>query len=180
MLPHAPVREVPVSDVSEFFTPGEIRDLAETISLLREGREEILRDWMERVRDNQSVDQEPVASDPLLLDHMPQLFDAILDRLEMHRSREDTEQFAALHGFARRLDGYDVAETALELVMFRRAIWSYLTAVGADVTGAFAAMELIDGMVDRAIVSSLGAYLDPDARVLRRREGSRDDAPAAG
>ena len=35
--------------------------------------------------------------------------------------------------------------------------------------GAYAAMERIDGMVDRAVISSLRAYLDPGARMLERR-----------
>ncbi|HEU0055460.1 MAG TPA: hypothetical protein VFQ39_19870, partial [Longimicrobium sp.] len=108
--------------------------------------------------------------EPLLLDHIPQLFDAILDRLEIDRPREDAEAFATVHGFTRRISGYNVVETVLELLMFRRAIWSYLIAVGARVDGAYAAMEQIDGMVDRAVLSSLSAFLDPTARLLERRE----------
>jgi hypothetical protein len=160
-----------MSGETEFYTPGEARELGEALETLRGGREEVLRDWMERVRDNRTVTTEETLPDPLLLDHMPQLFDAILDRLEINRPREDAEQFAAIHGFARRLSGYRLAETVLELLMFRRAIWSYLTAVGARARGAFAAMELIDGMVDRAVLASLNAFMDPAARMLSRTGG---------
>lgn len=153
---------------SQFYTEREIRDLSSAVDQLRVGREAVLRDWVERVRANQAMSTGQALAEPLLLDHMPQLFDAILDRLEINRSREDAEQFATVHGFTRRLTGYNIAETVLELLMFRRAIWSHLTAVGARVEGAYAAMEQIDGMVDRAVLSSLNAYLDPHAAMLQR------------
>ena len=90
---------------------------------------------MERVRDNAAVQSGQTLSDPLLLDHIPQLFDAIVDRLDTTPPREEAEQFAAVHGFTRRVTGYDIVETVMELLMFRRAIWSHLTAVGATVRG---------------------------------------------
>lgn len=154
----------------DFFEPeGKAFDLGGTIIVLRSGRTEILRDWVDRVRDNRAIKAGDTLSDPLLLDHIPQLFDAILDRLAVNRSREDAEQFAAVHGFTRRITGYDVTETVIELLMFRRAIWAHLTAVSAAVDGAYQAMERIDGMVDRAVISSLRAYLDPSARMLEKR-----------
>jgi hypothetical protein len=153
---------------SAFYTPGEARSLTDVMDVFRSGREEILRDWVDRVRDNQAVQSGQTLSEPLLLDHIPQLFDAIVDRLEVGRPRQDAEQFAAIHGFTRRLSGYNVAETVLELLMFRRAIWAYITAVGARAEGAYAAMEQIDGMVDRAVLASLQAFLDPHARMLER------------
>lgn len=156
---------------SQFYTEREIRDLSSAVDQLRVGREAVLRDWVERVRANQAMSTGQALAEPVLLDHMPQLFDAILDRLEINRSREDAEQFATVHGFTRRLTGYNIAETVLELLMFRRAIWSHLTAVGARVEGAYAAMEQIDGMVDRAVLSSLNAYLDPNAAMLQRDGG---------
>jgi hypothetical protein len=163
---------------SQFYTERQIRDLSGAVDHLREARETVLRDWMERVRANQAMVTGQALAEPLLLDHVPQLFDAILDRLEINRSREDAEQFATVHGFARRLTGYNIVETVLELLMFRRAIWSHLTAVGAQAAGAYAAMEQIDGMVDRAVLSSLNAFLDPAAALLDREDG--DGAPTNG
>jgi hypothetical protein len=147
------------------------------VAILRQGKEEILNDWMDRVRDNRAVEAGQTLSDPVLLDHMPQLFGAVLDRLEVNRPREDAEQFAAVHGFARRIGGYDAVETVIELLMFRRAIWAHLTAVDAPVDGSFAAMERIDGMVDRAVISSLRAFLDPGARMLLRPQAQRNTGP---
>lgn len=164
---------------SAFFTPSEARGITDVTALLRDGREEILRDWLERVRVNQTVQAGQALPDPLLLDHVPQLFDAILDRLEVNRPRDEAEQAAVVHGFARRISGYNVAETVLELLMFRRAIWAHLVAAGARPESGYAAMEQIDGMVDRAILSSLQAFLDPDARMLERSgKGSPD--PSGG
>lgn len=154
---------------SEFYSASEVQDLRDIVELLRKGREAILRDWVDRVRDNTSVKTGDALSDPLLLDHLPQLFDAILDRLEANRSREDAEQFAAVHGFTRRISGYDILETTVELLMFRHAIWAHLTAISAPADGAYAAMERIDGMVDRAVIASLRAFLDPGAKMLVRR-----------
>ena len=150
------------------FSQGEIRELASATGVLRAGREEILKDWMDRVRDNKAMRADDSLPDPLLLDHLPHLFDAILDRLEVNRPRDDAEQLAEIHGFMRRLDGYDVAETVAELLMFRRAIWAHLTAVEAPVPAAYAAMEQIDGMVDRAVLASVGAFLNPHAALLER------------
>lgn len=150
------------------FSPGEILELVSATGVLRDGREEILKDWVERVRDNQAMRSDDALPDPLLLDHIPHLFDAILDRLEVNRPRDEAEHLAEVHGFMRRLDGYDVAETVAELLMFRRAIWAYLTAVEAPVPAAYAAMEQIDGMVDRAVLSSLSAFLNPHAALLER------------
>ena len=153
---------------TQFYTERQIRDLTGAVEELRNGRETVLRDWVERVRANQAMVTGQALSEPLLLDHVPQLFDAILDRLEINRSREDAEQFATVHGFTRRLTGYNIAETVLELLMFRRAIWAHMTAVGAKVEGAYAAMEQIDGMVDRAVLASLTAFMDPSASLLER------------
>ena len=161
-----------------FYTQREIRDLGSAVEQLRNGRDAVLRDWMERVRANQAMVTGQAMAEPLLLDHVPQLFDAILDRLEINRSREDAEQFAMVHGFTRRLSGYNIAETVLELLMFRRAIWAHLTAVGAPADGAYPAMEQIDGMVDRAVLASLTAFLDPSAALLDRDEGGADGGTA--
>ena len=166
-----------------FFTPRELRQLHQALEVLREGREAVLRDWVDRVRANRAMATGQALPEPLLVDHVPHLFDAILDRLEINRPREDAEQFATVHGFARRLTGYDIAETVLELLMFRRAIWAHLVAAEARPDGAFAAMEQIDGMVDRAVLASLRAYLDPHAALLQRDGGGAqddDDAAPAG
>ena len=157
-----------------FYTEREARDLSGAVDQLRNGRETVLRDWMERVRANQAMVTGQALSEPLLLDHVPQLFDAILDRLEINRSREDAEQFAMVHGFTRRLSGYNVVETVLELRMFRRAIWAHLTAIGASMEGGYAVMEQIDGMVDRAVLASLNAFLDPSATLLEREDDESD------
>jgi hypothetical protein len=154
---------------SKLYTPAEIRDLHDVVEILRAGREELLRDWVERVRDNQAIKSGETLSDPLLLDHLPQIYDAILDRLEVNRPREDAEQFAAVHGFTRRITGYDVLETVIELLVFRHSIWAHLTAVNAPVDGAYVAMERIDGMVDRTVIASLRAFLDPAAKMLVRK-----------
>jgi hypothetical protein len=172
-----------MDDKARFGTDAELESVDETAQLLRAAREEILRDWLDRVRDNRAVEAGQVLSDPILLDHVPQLFDAMIDRLEVNRTREEAEQLAAIHGFSRRITGYDVVETVIELLMFRRAIWSQLTACSAPVRGALAAMERIDGMVDRAVITSLKAFLDPSARMLvREAEGAEAavDAVMAG
>jgi hypothetical protein len=142
--------------------------LGTTVDLLREGREEILRNWLERVRDNRTVQSGRTLSEPILLDHVPQLFDSMLDRLERNHPREEAEQLAAIHGFSRRLTGYDVVETVVELCMLRRAIWAQLADGDGPAAGVALAMERVDGMVDRAVITSLQAFLDPSARMLVR------------
>jgi hypothetical protein len=155
---------------------AEAEAIEQVVHMLRVGRQEILKDWLDRVRDNRAVAAGQSLSDPLLLDHIPQLFDAILDRLEVNMSRQEAEQWAAIHGFTRRITGYDVVETVIEQLMFRRAIWAYLTAVDAPVPALLTAMERIDGMIDRAVITSLKAFLDPAARMLVRRETEADTA----
>jgi hypothetical protein len=154
----------------------EVKDFTDILGALRSGRDAIIVDWIERVRENASVETGRRLSDPALLDHVPQLLDAILDRLLLNRDRADAEYFAALHGFGRRVDGYDLAENVAELAMFRRAIWAHLAATGARSEGAYAAMEMIDGMIDRAVLASVRAFTDPDARMLERRAEIREVA----
>lgn len=165
---------------SGYFPGDQAKDLDLVVEVLRNGRSEILRDWVDRVRDNSAVQRGQTLSDPLLLDHIPNLFDAIVDRLEVSRSRQDAEHAAAVHGFTRRISGYDIVETVVELLMFRRSIWTHLTAVETSTVGAYAAMERIDGMVDRSVIASLRAFLDPAARILRHRpldEARPEDRP---
>jgi hypothetical protein len=165
----------------QYFTEHEVRGLGDAVSLLRDGREAVLRDWVDRVRGNQAMQTGHALTEPLLLDHIPNLYDAILDRLEISRSRDEAEQFAIVHGFTRRLSGYDITETVLEMLMLRRAVWAHLIAIGARVDAAYAAMEQIDGMLDRAILASLSAHLDPNATFLRpSADGEGDEAGEAG
>lgn len=154
----------------------EVRDFADVLALLRSGREAILVDWLQRVRENADVQADAALPAPVLLDHVPQLFDAMLDRLEVNRDRADAEYFATVHGFGRRVDGYGVVESVAELAMFRRAVWAHLSAVSARPAGAYAAMELIDGMIDRAVLASVRAFLHPSARMLERRAEERSAA----
>lgn len=159
----------------------EIRDIADVLALLRAGREAILVDWLERVRQNSDVPMGAALPAPVLLDHVPQLFDSILDRLLVNRDRSDAEYFATVHGFGRRVDGYDLVESVAELAMFRRAVWAHLSTAGARPAGAYAVMEIVDGMIDRAVLASVRAFLDPSARRLERRAEERAaDAPAPG
>jgi hypothetical protein len=90
----------------------------------------------------------------------------MLDRLETNRPRDDAEQYAAVHGFTRRVGGYDILETVIELMMFRHAIWAHLSSSGPPSRGAFTAMEQIDGLVDRVTIASIRAFVDPAARML--------------
>lgn len=157
-----------MSSESQYLNRGEESGLARMAATLSAGRAAILQDWLDRVRDNSAVQRGRTLSDPLLLDHIPQLFDAIVQRLEIGRPREEAEQAAMVHGFARRVSGYDVAEMVVELLMLRRSIWAHVPP-HSDARAAYRAMERIDGMIDRAVISSLRAYLDPDARMLERR-----------
>lgn len=153
---------------SVYFSLSGVPDAEEVVGLIRTGKDEILRDWLGRVRGKRNMETEEKLSEPLLLDHVPQLFDAIVERLEAYRSRDEAEHFAAVHGFSRRLSGYDMVEVVIELLSFRRAIWTHLNTVGAPIEGAYAVMERVDGMVDRAVITSLNAFLDPSAGMLVR------------
>jgi len=153
---------------ARFVADEDVQDFDSVVAMLRSHRDEILRDWLERVRDNRAIETGQMLSDPVLLDHMPQLFDSMLDRMEMGRTRDEAEQLAAVHGFARRVSGYDVVESVVELLMFRRAIWTQLGALETSAQGGLAVMERVDGMVDRAVITSLKAFLDPSARMMMR------------
>lgn len=168
--PHLPPDDARME--TPILSDAEMHNLEDAAGQLREGREEILKDWVERVRDNRAVKRGQTLSDPLLLDHVPQLFDAMLDRLETLRPREEADQLAAVHGFSRKVGGYSVVEAVAELLMFRRAIWSHVTATHLRLEAAYAVMEQIDGMVDRAVISSLQALTDPGARMLGRKDAA--------
>ncbi len=150
-------------------------ELGAVLSVLQARREEILEDWIDRVRRNRAVEAGRALSDPVLLDHVPQIFDAILDRLVLGRSRDEAEQFATIHGFARRTGGYDPLEVVIEFFILRRCLWNFLLNECSKPALVVGAMDLVDGLLDRAVVASLQAHSDPNAQQLRR---TSDEEPA--
>jgi len=152
-------------DLNDLETPEP--ELDAVLAVLRASREEILEGWIERVRRNRAVEAGQELPDPVLLDHVPQIFDAILDRLVLGRSRNEAEQFATIHGFARRTGGYDPLEVVIEFFMLRRCLWNFLLSECEKPSLVLSAMDLIDGLLDRAVVASLQAHADPNATQLR-------------
>lgn len=147
-------------------------DLHTLLAQLRAELPTIVANWMERVRENQLARTARQLEEPLLRNHVPQLLEAILQWVE-DGQREEIEQYAAVHGFTRRVSRYDVVETVLELMMLRRALWEQL-AQHVPWTGPVALMARVDGLLDRASLVSLQAFLDPNAQVLERAGSDRD------
>jgi hypothetical protein len=125
----------------------------------------IPREWRDRGR--------PPCSQGLsleaLIDHIPNLLDAIAETGEAHlvdsRSRLDTET-AEQHALSRLGEGLDLSQVVIELAVLRDCIlevWDQERAPGA----ARPEVRFLNRSVDRAIAASIDRYTQARDRTLK-------------
>lgn len=142
------------------FAPSQLAEF------LRVHRGDILQRWQTAVEDRPaSQGLSPTA----LLDHMPDLLDAIADTGEAHlvdkRSRLDTET-AERHALERLGEGLDLSQVVIELAVLRDCIlqvWDRERAPGA----ARPEVRFLNRSVDRAIAASIDRYTFARDRTLK-------------
>lgn len=133
---------------------------------LRSHRAEILEEWARSVRDRPAT---AGLSREQLIDHLPDLLDAIAETGEAHvedpRARLATDS-AERHALERLTEGLDLAHVVVELAVLRDCIlkvWDDERAPGA----ARPEVRFLNRSVDRAITASVDRYVTARDRTLR-------------
>src|SRR5688572_8955720 len=133
---------------------------------LRTDRDAILDRWRSAIEDRPASQGLSVEA---LIDHIPDLLDAIADTGEAHlvdnRSRLDTET-AERHALERLAEGLDLSQVVIELAVLRDCIlqvWDEERAPGA----ARPEVRFLNRSVDRAIEASIARYTQARDRTLK-------------
>src|SRR5688572_8900395 len=133
---------------------------------LRSHRDVILEKWRAAVADRPASQGLSLEA---LIDHIPDLLDAIADTGEAHRvdsrSRLDTET-AEQHALTRLGEGLDLSQVVIELAVLRDCIlqtWDLERAPGA----ARPEVRFLNRSVDRAIAASIDRYTRARDRTLK-------------
>lgn len=142
------------------FSPSELAEF------LRSRRGAILDRWRAAVEDRPASEGLSLET---LIDHIPDLLDAIADTGEEHlhdnRSRLDTET-AERHALERLAEGLDLSQVVIELAILRDCIlqvWDQERAPGA----ARPEVRFLNRSMDRAIAASIDRYTQARDRTLK-------------
>ena len=137
-------------------------------SIIQDHRDELLRQWRERVR------LLPAARDldtPTLDDHIPRLFDeltgelraggteSVLD-LELHDSPK-------IHGGLRLRAGFDIVEVVAEYNLLRELLSNIAEKQNVDIAGG--PNRILNRVVDRAIALAVDSYAKEKALEIQQR-----------
>jgi len=142
------------------FSPSQLAEF------LRSHRDVILEKWRAAVADRPSSQGLSLEA---LIDHIPDLLEAIAETGEAHRvdsrSRLDTET-AEQHALSRLGEGLDLSQVVIELAVLRDCIlevWDQERAPGA----ARPEVRFLNRSVDRAIAASIDRYTQARDRTLK-------------
>jgi signal transduction histidine kinase len=151
---------MPTGPTDPDFSPSQLADF------LRAHRDAILERWRLAVQDRPSSQGLSLES---LIDHIPDLLDAIADTGEAHvvdsTSRLDTET-AERHALERLEEGLDLSQVVIELAVLRDCIlqvWDRERAPGA----ARPEVRFLNRSVDRAMAASIDRYTSARDRTLK-------------
>ena len=142
------------------FSPSQLAEF------LRSHRDAILEKWRGAVADRPASQGLSLEA---LIDHIPNLLDAIAETGEAHvvdnRARLDTET-AEQHALTRLGEGLDLSQVVIELAVLRDCIlevWDHERAPGA----ARPEVRFLNRSVDRAIAASIDRYTQARDRTLK-------------
>jgi len=143
-------------------------DHDELISLIREERDQLIKNWR---RDARVLASAAHLDEPTLDDHIP----AFLDELIMELSRPDETRVAELHtagspthhGLQRLQDGFDITEVVAEYNIIRDALQDLVETHGLVLHGVPA--RTINRVLDKAIGIAVRSYASQKAVELQQR-----------
>jgi signal transduction histidine kinase len=147
-------------------------------TLLRDRKEELIRVWTERVRQDSSVSEATRLSEPDLRDHMPGLVDALIHDLEGPDGGEATGRAigagatAREHARHRAANGYSLTEALRELSHFRSAILDLC--INAGVLLEDGATKLLHAAIDESMVTGADEMDRAAVDALRRQAAFRE------
>ena len=110
-------------------------------------------------------------TDPLLLDHMPQMLDELSSALIEAQSLSIIEmrahKSAKEHGAIRFQLGFDVEEVVAEFGLLRDVVQQFAEADGVNISGEV--NRTVNRIIDKAIASSLETYVRQQVEEVERR-----------
>jgi hypothetical protein len=155
----APTQE-PISPSLGDISPSELAEF------LRLRRETIVQRWHQAIADrpaNQGLSRQS------LIDHIPDLLDAIADTGEAYQTDPHARigpETAEQHAVSRLMEGLDLSQVVIELAVLRDCVlevWDRERAPGA----ARPEVRFLNRSVDRAITASIDRYVASRDRTLR-------------
>jgi YesN/AraC family two-component response regulator len=140
--------------------------------LLKENVLAVVAGWLQAVENNAEVNAIPL---PLVerKDHLPDLLAELIERLQMHPEETTEKQMraAALHGRARREQGYSIPMVVEETRELERVIFAMLQAnlLSIDVSFLIPDMVRISDSLQEQLRESLRAYVNNHTGVRKSR-----------
>src|SRR5689334_21149867 len=121
-------------------------------SLIKEGRDEVLAKWRQKVR------QLPGAADldtPTINDQVPELLDTLAAALKSEVAQE-TNAISAEHGLLRWQAGFDVTEVVAEYNILRQCLQDAAEREGMTLSGK--TLHIVNNVFDDAIGKAVKAF----------------------
>lgn len=146
------------------------KDLLNFAKLIREKREELLREWRKDVR------RLPAAKNldtPTLDDHIPPLLDELADAMKAGNFESvldmELDQHPRLHGRQRLRAGFDIVEVVAEYNILRELLQALAERNGIDISGAV--NRILNRVIDRGVALAVDTYAkDRALEIQKRRE----------
>ena len=143
-------------------------DLKKFASIIQEHRDELLKEWRERVR------LLPAARDldnPTLNDHIPHLFDALTQELTAGGTESvldlQLHDSPKIHGGLRLRAGFDIVEVVAEYNILRELLSNIAERQNVDTTGD--PNRILNRVVDRAVALAVDTYAKEKALEIQQR-----------
>lgn len=138
-------------------------DIMDYSQLLADKTDTILKNWIEAVRLDRSIESADALPHSALQNHIPHLLAAMATVLSQSQNSDIKAIIEASldHGFLRAEQGYDATEVAREYHLLRQVIFSHLEAelLAGTTADVFRAFRLIDAVVDEAIAQCFDSYV---------------------
>jgi signal transduction histidine kinase len=142
--------------------------LKEFAGIIQEHREELLKEWRERVH------LLPAARDldvPALNDHIPHLFDELVQQLKAGGTESvldlQLDDSPKIHGGLRLRAGFDILEVVAEYNILRELLSNIAETHAIDITGD--PNRILNRVIDRAVALAVDTYAKEKALEIQQR-----------
>ena len=136
-------------------------------AVLRENKEKVLTDWLSMVAFHPELAGLPLSKEDRI-DHLPELIEELIDRLESHPEKTSKAQMraAARHGRTRRQQGYSIPLIVEETRLLERSIFAMLQGnlLSLDMSYLIPDLIRISDSVQGQLRESLTAFLQKARR----------------
>jgi len=143
-------------------------ELEKFARIVQEQRDELLRDWREKVRHLPSAQN---LDNPTLNDHIPHLLDELTRALAAGKAASvlelQLEDSPRIHGGLRLRAGFDIVEVVAEYNILRELLLVLAAKEGVDITGE--PTGILNRVIDRAVALAVDTYATEKALEIQQR-----------